>query len=204
MSKDKIAVALLLDRSYSMISHRTETISAVNAYIDSLKKKYKGSFTLVLFNSRGIDKFQSKIKDIPQFTADDYQPWGNTPLFDAIGETMSTMATEGYDNVTFAILTDGQENDSKEFTLTAVKTLIETRQKEGWQIVYLGADVDAFLEAEQLGIGRGQTMSFSKGAVGQTISTVHASTERYVKRSNKMDIGASNFTDEERKQAKEE
>ena len=56
------------------------------------------------------------------------------------------------DHVLCAILTDGEENDSKFYTLPQVRELVAECMRAGWQFVFLGADQDAVLAAAQLGI----------------------------------------------------
>ena len=94
MSKQKMCVALLLDRSGSMSVNKIETISAVNSYIDKTKEKFKGRFVLTQFDSEGIDiVHDGKIKDIEHLTDKSYQPRGMTPLLDAIGKTLDLRGT---------------------------------------------------------------------------------------------------------------
>ena len=157
MSKQKMCVALLLDRSGSMSVNKIETISAVNSYIDKTKEKFKGRFVLTQFDSEGIDiVHDGKIKDIEHLTDKSYQPRGMTPLLDAIGKTLEAFKTDGFENIVFVIMTDGQENHSKEYKLEAIRAKIEEKRKIGWQVSYLGTNVDAFHEAGQMGIAPGQ------------------------------------------------
>jgi len=55
----------------------------------------------------------------------------------------------------FAIVTDGLENASKEFTRDQVKQMIQHQEEHyNWQFTYLGANQDAFSEAAHIGIKR--------------------------------------------------
>ncbi len=204
MSKEKVYVALLLDRSGSMNVNKVETISAFNSYIDKTKEQFKGRFTLTQFDSEAIDIVQDnvKIKEAAHLTAESYQPRGMTPLLDAIGKTVNAMKPEGFENVIFAIVTDGQENHSTEYKLAAIRALLEEKRKLGWQVSYIGANVDAFHEAGQLGIAAGQTMNYA-GAHGQaTMDAYSVSNTRYASRVTKTgETHAGDFTDEERNKA---
>ena len=203
MSKKKVFVALLLDRSGSMMTHKQETITAVNSYMDKLKTEFKGRFTLTQFDSEGIDMPQEnvKIKDTVHLTNETYEPRAWTPLLDAIGKTLDSMKTEGFDNVIFAIMTDGQENASTEYKLDAIRAKIEERRKKGWQISYLGAGVDSFAEAHNLGIAKGQAMNFAGQHATATMDSYMVSNTRYAARSNLMDTSGADFTEEEREAA---
>ncbi len=162
MSKQKMCVALLLDRSGSMSTHKTETISAINSYIDKTKEKFKGRFVLTQFDSESIDiVHDGKIKNIEHLTEESYQPRGMTPLLDAIGKTLEAFNTDGFENIVFVVMTDGQENHSREYKLEAIRAKIEEKRKIGWQISYLGANVDAFAEGASMGFARGQSINYA-------------------------------------------
>ena len=56
------------------------------------------------------------------------------------------------DMVMMVIITDGQENASREYDSRQVKRLIqEHEQNENWQFIYLGSDLSNFADAEALG-----------------------------------------------------
>ena len=200
MSKQRACVAVLLDRSGSMQVNKAETISAFNQYVKNTKKNFKGRFTLTQFDSQGIDTPQAnvKIKEIQDLTDHTFQPRGATPLLDAIGRTIHAMDTEGFDNVIFVIITDGAENASTEYNREAVKKLIEERVAKGWQVSYLGADVDAFAEGAQLGIAAGQSINFAGAHTSAVMDSYAASNMRYASRSDLLDTSVANFTSAER------
>ena len=88
-------------------------------------------------------------------------PRGSTALLDAVGrainETGDRLAkTPEQDRpglVVFVIVTDGQENSSKEFSKARIKEMIDEQQKKyNWQFTFLGANQDAFAEAGGIGI----------------------------------------------------
>ncbi len=200
MSKQKAYVALLLDRSGSMNVNKVETISAVSQYIKSLKDNFRGRFTLTQFDSGGIDILtqynNAKIKELPDFTS--FDPRGSTPLLDAIGKTINEMKADGFDNVIFVIVTDGEENSSHEYSLEAVRALLEEKQKLGWQVSYLGANVDAFAEAANLGIRQGQAMNFSGAHAAQVMDAYATSNVRYANRPSVTETATADFTEDER------
>lgn len=201
MSKQKAYVSLLLDRSGSMQVNKAETISAISQYIAKLKESFKGRFTMTQFDSGGVDVTIDgvKIKDIPEFT--DFTPRGGTPLLDAIGKTIHAMDADEYENVIFVIVTDGGENSSHEYTLEAVRNLIEEKTKAEWQFLFLGADMDAFGEASNLGIASGQTLNYSGVNASAAMTATIASNTRYATRKVGKGIDVGNFTGDERKAA---
>ena len=204
MSKQRVYLALRLDRSGSMKTHKAETISAVNAYVDKTKEQFKGRFTLTQFDSEGIDIVHDgiKIKDVPPLTEETYQPRSMTPLLDAIGRTVTKMETDGFDNVIFCIITDGLENASHEWKLANVRQLLEEkRNKHGWQVSYLGANVDAFGEGAALGIAAGQAMNFAGAHTSALMDSYAKSNVKYATRSHHLAVHESDFTDEDRESA---
>ena len=90
-----------------------------------------------------------------------------TALFDAVmktsidvGERLAKTAdSERPSLVIFVVLTDGQENSSKEFRLAQVKDMIKHQtERYNWQFLFLGADQDSF-QAEGVGVSAGNTFS---------------------------------------------
>ena len=198
--KQKMCVALLLDRSGSMSANKIETISAVNSYIDKTKEKFKGRFTLTQFDSESIDiVHDGKIKDIKHLTEESYQPRGMTPLLDAIGKTLDAFKTDGFENIVFVIMTDGQENHSREYKLADIRAQLEERRRIGWQVSYLGTNVDAFHEGAQLGIARGQTMNYAGAHASATMAAYSSSNDVNALRQVKgVETKDADFTDEQR------
>ena len=71
-----------------------------------------------------------------------YNPCGATPLYDAIGKTVSklnAMVDEG-DNVLVTIITDGEENCSQEWSLQMVNKLIGKLKEHKWTFTLIGTD----------------------------------------------------------------
>lgn len=81
-----------------------------------------------------------------------------TALLDAVGKTIRRIDLIGHtrnkamgNKVLFVIITDGKENYSEEYTYADVKKLIKDRQENaGWEFIFLGANIDAAAEAENL------------------------------------------------------
>ena len=115
------------------------------------------------------------IHQVPPLTEKDYAPGGCTALMDAIGRTINnvgqrlanTPEEERPSHVIFVITTDGYENASREFSRGKIKNMIEHQQeKYSWQFLFLGAGIDAYHEAESIGIGGVHTMSVTSDVQG--------------------------------------
>lgn len=113
------------------------------------------------------------------------QPRGMTALYDAIGRACTELGArlaarpedERPGTVIVAIMTDGQENHSREWMAAAVKARIKQQEETyGWQFLFMGAGADAYAEAAQVGINPDRAVQFSRGRS----DAVYAATSRVV------------------------
>lgn len=192
-------VVIVLDRSGSMESVKADTEGGLKAFLDAQHDAPGGTVvSLYQFDTEYEAVYENvAVANVPDFKL---RPRGGTALLDAIGRTINTVkaqikamdADDRPGEVVLVILTDGEENSSREYTLSAVKQLIEKRRAKGWQVVFLGADQDAITVAANMGIGHNTTLSYalhsttaSMTAAGQMVSRGSAS-------------GLYEFTDDER------
>jgi len=151
----------LLDRSGSMESCWDDTIGGFNSFVTD-QKALGGKLTLVQFDHEYSISYENiELKNVTPLTRETFKPRGSTALLDAIGKAIK--ANTDNQNVTLIILTDGQENSSREYTKSHIKDLIEQKTKDGWTVMYLGANQDAFAEAGSMGIGAAHTMNYDTG-----------------------------------------
>jgi hypothetical protein len=89
---------------------------------------------------------------------------------DAIGKAISDGLKDKEhkaDRTICAILTDGHENSSKEYTRDAVRALIENcQEKHNWTFFFLGADMGAYDEAMSIGIKRDFVAAYAPTSEG--------------------------------------
>lgn len=160
----KNQIAMVLDRSGSMSGTEEKTVEAINGFIrqmqgDSLGKN--AAFTLMTFDSQGFDVIRrGAVSEVKPLEQKEFSPRAATPLYDAVGDTASKMT--GTEKNMLVILTDGLENASKKFTQASLRALIEEKRKTGWIIIYLGANIDAWKQAESIGVPGNQAMNFSQ------------------------------------------
>jgi Mg-chelatase subunit ChlD len=133
---------------------RTDAIGAVNSFLRQTKadKEVEGRISLITFDSQSIDVIRDKAPagSCAELEPDEYQPRASTPLLDAVGHGVALLdkAHERDERCVLAVMTDGLENASREYTKDTIKALLERKQKEdGWLIVYLGADHNAWSQA---------------------------------------------------------
>lgn len=155
IKKTKVYNVIIMDRSGSMweiqkpaIMGYNEVLGGVKAAATKFAETQEQYMTLVLFDSSSIDEvyWNANPADAAILTEETYVPGACTPLYDAVGRTLTKLEKElkGDDNhsVVVTIITDGYENDSHEYNLTGVKSLIEHLKKEGWSFAYMGTDHD--------------------------------------------------------------
>lgn len=171
--KDATHIAVLLDRSGSMGSVKDETITGFNYFLKGQKAAGdNATFTLVQFDSESTDVVHEarQISEVPDLNQDTYLPRGSTPLLDALGQTIINTGTtlagiperNRPDKVVFVVITDGEENASHKFTKARVKEMIEHQTgKYNWKFIYLGANQDAFAEADSVGIAMAHAANYS-------------------------------------------
>lgn len=183
MTKKNVFVSLLLDRTGSMQSVVDDTIGGYNTYIDSLKESGDSvRFTMTLFDSQGIDVMHRAVdvSIVPHLTRKTYRPRAMTPLYDAIIKTIeeTEKETSKDDSVLFAILTDGLENASKRYSREDVKEKINEMSSMGWSFVYLGANQDAWLVGDSIGITA--NITYAQTQTRDTITRLGRASRSYV------------------------
>jgi hypothetical protein len=175
--KDKnTEIVFILDRSGSMCGLEEDTIGGFNAFLKKQKKcEGKGTVTAVLFDERiSVLYDHADLDTVAAMGENDYQPGGCTALLDAVGFTIirirqahETMpAKQRPDHTIFVITTDGLENSSREYTYESVHRMIEKTKEEGWEYLFLGANIDAVREASRFGIGADRAVRFENDGEG--------------------------------------
>lgn len=179
----KTMICLILDRSGSMTGRETDVVGGVNKFIEEQKQlPDPASLAIVRFDDQAIERFREMkpLAQVEPLQPKEFIPRGNTPLLDAVGSTIAKLdedwKTEKPDRCILMIVTDGQENASKEYTKGKVKSMIEARQNSNlWAIIYLGANVDAFAEAGAMGINLANTAGYRNTSAGTASSYATAS-----------------------------
>lgn len=177
----------ILDRSGSMSGLESDTIGGFNSMLER-QKEQEGEVrvTTVLFDDRyELLHDRVPLSQVPPLTREQYYVRGCTALLDAMGRTIHRMAqarrsapeAERPDKVLFVITTDGLENASRRFRARDVRAMVErTREKFGWEYLFLGANIDAIAAAAEVGISARHAVDFHPDAQG--VGTCFASLNR--------------------------
>lgn len=172
--KHQVHNLIILDESGSMETIKTETIQGFNEIVQTIKgvevqyPEQEHFISLVSFNGLGqkTHLWKAPVAKLLQLEAATYKPDASTPLFDAIGISLSKLSTELSDvedcNVLVTIFTDGEENASVEYSSHLIKKMVEYLKTKRWTFTYIGTDHDVDRMANALAITN--VMKFEKDA----------------------------------------
>jgi len=167
-------VVAIIDRSGSMCGKEEDTIGGVNSSLEIIKQDIKPNervnVSIKVFDHeeklliRSLNITQVRPIELRQFV-----PRGQTALYDAIGSTLTYFMEKKlhtpncYDKCLIYVATDGCENCSKKFNAKSLKKLIATAQASyNIELLYLGANQDAILEASKIGILPTHAINYSE------------------------------------------
>lgn len=178
--KAQIYNIIIVDESGSMGGLEKVTIGGINETIATVKKAQEDFadtqqhyLTLVCFDSRGGDvpAVRTHFDAVPIARVQgffDYNPTGCTPLFDAMGQSLTTLHNRIKDDenatAVVTVITDGLENDSREWSGEALRKLIERLKEEGWSFSYMGSCHDVVEVTMKLSIDH--VMEFDHDTIG--------------------------------------
>lgn len=169
-------ISVVLDRSGSMMACKAATIEGFNGFLAEQAKLPGARFSLTQFDSQGIDHLyvDQPVEKVKPLDESSYEPRGGTPLYDAVGLSVRKLDELGpKGKVVFVIITDGQENDSREFTHKAIFDLVAEKRVAGWEFVFIGANVDAYATSAGLGIAADSTHQYESTPEG-TLAAFYA------------------------------
>ncbi len=183
----EVLVNVILDRSGSMNSNRKGTIDGYNEYLSGLKADTNTQYnvTLTQFDAPmtapelTVCYVDKPLAEVPDLTLETYVPRGNTPLYDAIGETIRRVGDTKDRPVLCVVITDGMENASTEFDKAAVKALIQQKEAESWKFVFLGANIDSIQVGGSMGVAAGASANYAPGNEQKLFRNMACSTQSY-------------------------
>lgn len=181
MKKNMTELVFILDKSGSMAGLEADTIGGFNAMLQK-QKHVDGEcrVTTVLFdNHYTLLHDRIDIRAVGPMTDREYFVGGSTALLDATGATIEKLASvqrntaEAYraDKVMFVIITDGEENSSREYSAEKVRGMITLeKEKYGWEFIFLGANMDAVRTASTFGIDADRAVDYVPDAEGTRLN----------------------------------
>lgn len=205
-------IIVLLDRSASMLTIAEPTRGGLNAFIEKQKANPgEARFTLAQFSAPGDFKYTYQavpLGAVPDVTTTTFNPMGkSTALRDAlhrlIGEVGKGYAAVPESNrpnqVVFVIVTDGQENSSvavsREVLAEAIRLQSEAYK---WQFIYLGANQDAILAAEEMAMPMAMAANYSAFDEQSVMTAYITTSDKIGDYRSTRDAASLNFTAEDR------
>lgn len=170
---------IILDESGSMYDLKKATISGCNETLNVIRAAQKQAgdhqrhlVSIYAFQSGSVPSRylikNAPVADVSNLTERDYEPCGCTPLYDAVGMTLSDLeavaATHEDATAVVTIITDGYENSSTEYTGPKVAKMIEALKEKGWTFNFIGANIDVEKVSATLKIDN--TMSWNSDEEG--------------------------------------
>lgn len=198
-------VTFILDSSGSMSSIRDDTVGGFNTFLaDQRDEPGRATVSLYDFNTSVERVYRGEtLKHAPELNADTYRPGGRTALHDALTTAITDThrhldqlpTSSRPESVVIVTLTDGKENAS-ETPQEHVRELVkEQREEHGWEFLFIGANQDAALTADQMGMDTQKSLNMSHSGDGTRAAYESTSQRVSETRREGKTVG---YTDEDR------
>jgi uncharacterized protein YegL len=188
MKKNKTDINLLIDRSGSMAGIWKDTIAGILSFIREQREvPGEANLTIATFDDKYEEVVSGGLMNVADSILDLINPRGGTALLDSMAKVIGSAESrisaldeeERPESVIVVVVTDGDENASKEMTREAIKEMVTKRETGNWKFIFLGANIDAITTAKQYGInaatnfvasaqGASATFNFASAYVGSS------------------------------------
>ena len=172
-------LVFILDRSGSMAGLEGDTVGGFNALIEKQRKQAGDCLvSVVLFdNESEVVYDRVPLKDVRPMTEEDYSVRGCTALIDALGGAIRHIGNihkyarreDVPAHTVFVITTDGMENASRRWRAEEVRRLISRKKEEGWEFLFVAANIDAVETASRFGIGADRAVNYHADKKGTKV-----------------------------------
>ena len=208
-TKHQVHNLIILDESGSMQSIKKTTIQGFNEIVQTVKgisEQYPDQehlITLITFNGLGQKTlhFMESVEKLEQIDDSRYSPDASTPLYDAMGFSITKLrkAIENVKdrNVLVTIMTDGEENASKEFNGVAIKKLVEELKLDRWTFTYIGTDHDVEKFATSISITNTMRYEKDEAAIRYMFEKEKYARAKYSQKIEMKEDTGTGFYDEE-------
>jgi hypothetical protein len=175
-----------------------EALSSINAYARELANTTDGDavdshVTLAIFDGQEGLQFDLLRRQVPALhwesvTDREAAPRGMTPLLDALGRIIALAEADNPDRAVIVVMTDGQENASREVTRDGARAALERVKKKGWDVVFLGANFDNIDDAVSVGVAGAQQMAMSPGTMDRSMAPMARKSRAYFARAERHEF----------------
>ena len=181
-------IIMIADRSGSMHSCRAATEEGINGlFAGQAAESGWATASLYQFDTEHDVVFAHvPLAQVPPYRL---VPRGGTALLDAIGfafaqegEWLGSLAEDQRPGTVIAVIaTDGMENSSREYKRPRIQEIIKQQQEVySWQVLFIGANMDAVQVAKSYGIPARHAMTFRASPAGaaRSLSSVRKAMSR--------------------------
>ncbi len=176
MKNNIFEAVFILDKSGSMSGLESDTIGGFNAMLKKQKElDGKCYISTVLFNDKSeVIHDRLDVNNVSPLTENEYSVGGCTALTDAIGVAIHHIENihkyarpeDVPEHTMFVITTDGLENASREYSADRVRKMVEEKKVQGWEFIFLAANIDSVETAAHYGIGRDRAVNYIHDETG--------------------------------------
>ena len=181
MKNNITEIVCILDRSGSMAGLEGDVIGGFNTTINDQKEKEGKAFisTILFSNHSEVLHDRLPIEEVEELGRGDYRVFGVTALYDAIGDAIRHISNvhkyirpeDVPEKTVFVITTDGMENASRRYSYDDVQQLVrESRERCGWEFLFLGANMDAIGTARRFGISENRAVRYECDSAGTALN----------------------------------
>lgn len=179
MKKGLTELVFVIDRSGSMGGLESDTIGGFNATLEAHRKEKGEAYVSTVLFDNEIEVLHDRlpIADVKPITEKEYWVRGCTALLDAVGGAVKHISrVHGYlpeevrpEHTIVVITTDGMENASHKYSYEQVKKMISQKKEQGWDFLFLGANIDAAAEAGRIGISPDRAATYMADEEGTRV-----------------------------------
>lgn len=172
MKKGLTEMVFILDRSGSMAGYEDDAIGGFNSMIERQREVDGEAYvsTVLFSNCSKVIHDRENLRDVLPLTKEEYHVGGSTALIDAIGDAIHHIKNvhkyarkeDVPEKTVFVIMTDGYENSSNHWTSDDVKGNIAEQEQNGWEFIFLGADIDAVETGESMGVRSSRCANYKR------------------------------------------
>ncbi len=177
MNKNLTEIVYILDRSGSMGGLEADTIGGFNSMMEKQKKADgEAVVSTVLFDDVcEVLHDRVPLDKVEKMTDQQYYVRGCTALLDAVGGAIHHIGNihkyareeDRPAKTIFVITTDGMENASKNYSYDKIQKMVKKQQnKFGWEFIFIGANIDAYAEAQRLGVRKDRAVNYVHDEIG--------------------------------------
>ena len=172
-------LVFILDRSGSMAGLEADTIGGFNAMLEKQKQQEGKCFvsTVLFSNDSSVLHDRLPLEQVPSMSDRDYSVGGCTALLDAIGGAIRHISNihkyarreDVPGQTVFVITTDGMENASRRYGADEVRRMISEKKEQGWEFLFLAANIDAVQTARRFGISEDRAVNYHADKKGTRV-----------------------------------